>query len=132
MSNSGYPASQFTIRVGSNRAGTGGQVIPVARIINHESYNSRTYANDICIMKLSRNLVMSASIRAILLPAQGMAVPHAAMATVSGWGGTNTAGNRAPTVLQTLQTPIIGNSQCGTINGSPIRGDQLCAGGVNG
>ena len=132
MSNSGYPASGFQIRAGSNRVGTGGQLVQVSRIIEHELYNSRTLIHDICILKLARSLVMSASVRAIVLPAQGFAVPHAAIATVSGWGGINTAGNRAPTVLQTLQTPIIGNTQCGTINGSPVRGDQLCAGGVNG
>ncbi|CAO1420930.1 unnamed protein product [Diamesa hyperborea] len=128
----GYPASQFQIRVGSNRVSTGGQLVPVTRIINHESYNPNTLIHDICIMKLSRNLVLSASVRTIALPVQGFAVPHGNMATLSGWGGINTAGNRSPTVLQTLQTPIIGNSQCGTINGSPIRADQMCAGGVNG
>ena len=53
------------------------------------------------------------------------------MATVSGWGGTNTAGNRSPTVLQTLQTPVIGNPQCiARIN--VLRNDQMCAGGVVG
>ncbi|CAO1437133.1 unnamed protein product [Diamesa serratosioi] len=128
----GRAASSFSVRVGSNRVTTGGQVVNVRQLIPHEWYNPRNEEFDIVILKLERNLVLSASVRAIQLPTHGFNVPHAAMATVSGWGGTNTAGNRVPTVLQTLQTPIIGNTQCRSIIGSSILNNHICAGGVVG
>ena len=132
MSNRRRVPADFQIRAGSNRVGTGGQLVPVTRIIVHESYRNGQPTHDIVILKLQRNLVFSASVRAVQLPAQGFAVPHGSTAVVSGWGGTNTQGNRVPIVLQALNTPIIGNTQCQSIIQFPVRADQLCAGGVVG
>ena len=132
MSNSGEHPTSFSVRVGSNRVATGGQLIRIWRVWGHDLYNDITWINDISILKLERNAVLSATVRAIPLPVQGFNVPHGVMATVSGWGGTNTAGNRSPTVLQTLQTPVIGNPQCTVINNQFVRNDQMCAGAVVG
>ena len=129
MSNSGYPPAGFNIRAGSNRLGGGGQFVPVSRIIEHEAFNSNpSMINDIVILKLQRNLVMSAAVRAIQLPVQGFAVPHGSIAAVTGWGGINTRGDLNPAVLQTLNTAVIGNAQCTTLNNFATRADQLCAG----
>lgn len=117
MSISGYPPAGFTIRVGSNRLATGGQLVQVARIIEHELFRkSPSMINDIVILKLQRNLVMSAQVRAIALPELASSVPHGTMASVTGWGGTNTQGNLNPTVMQTLNTQVIGNAQCTMYN----------------
>ena len=57
----GEAPTGFQIRAGSNRVGTGGQLVGVTRIIVHDSYNSRTLINDISILQLQRNLVLSTS-----------------------------------------------------------------------
>ena len=132
MSNSGYPPADFQIRAGSNRLATGGQLVGVTGIIQHPSFDNNQVINDIVILKLARNLVLSATVRAIALPVAGFAVPHGSMASVTGWGGTNTAGTANPTVLQALNTAVIGNNQCTTMNNFPTRADQLCAGGIVG
>ena len=132
LSNRNRNPADSSIRAGSNRVGTGGQLVPVTRFIVHESYRNGQPTHDIIILKLSRNLVFSATVRAAQLPVQGFAVPAGSTALLSGWGGINTAGNRSPTVLQALQTPIIGNAQCQTRIQFPVRNDQLCAGGVVG
>ena len=132
--NSGYPANGFAIRAGSNRLMTGGQLIGVSRIIEHPDFtDTPRMINDIVILKLERTLILSAAVRAILLPVAGFAVPHGSMATVTGWGGINQVGNANPTVLQALNTAVIGNAQCTTINNNVApRADQLCAGAVVG
>lgn len=122
----GVPSS-FQIRAGSNRVSTGGLLIPVLRIIEHETFVSRTLVNDICILKLSRNLGFSASVRAINLPEQGLVLPNAVVATITGWGVVNNRGG-LPVVLQTADVQIIGNAECELKIANPIRINELCAG----
>lgn len=130
MSNRVEAPTIFHIRAGSINAATGGQTRNVSRIILHPSYNGRTLFNDIAVLKLATLLTMSPSVVVIQLPLQNQVAPHGSMASISGWGGTNTRGDRSPAVLQTLQVPFVGNTQCAAIIGSPLRVDQLCAGGV--
>lgn len=131
MFNSGVLPSVFEIRAGSNTVSTGGQLVRVVLIVEHESFNSRSLINDIAILKLESRLLLSSTVRAIQLPVLNFAVPNAAIAAISGWGGINTRGDR-PIFLQTINVPIIGNTQCSTRMQSTVRADQLCAGGVTG
>ena len=112
---------------------TGGQLVGVIRIIEHPDFtDTPRMTNDIVILKLERNLVMSAAVRAIALPVAGFAVPHGSLSVVTGWGGINQVGNANPTVMQALSTAVIGNPQCTTLNNVATRADQLCAGAVVG
>lgn len=115
MSNRGDAAIHFTIRAGSNRVDSGGQIIPVIRVIEHELNTDPydwSFEYDIAILKLRRNLVFSASVRAIQLPAQGFNVPHGSIATITGWAifMDNWDYDWEASVLESTNTTIIENA----------------------
>lgn len=72
--------------------------------------------------------MLSAAVRPIQLPVAESVVLPGSLATVTGWGAMNTHGNIQATVLQALNTHVVGNAHCTTLNNIPTRGDQLCAG----
>lgn len=126
-------AASLTVCAGTNAFGSGKTVVGVIRIFEHEGFRLFPYKiNEIGILKLQRNLVYSETVRGIQLPVPGFAVPHGSMASITGWGAINSNGVQNPTSLRTLQTPIIGNTQCTTLNNFDIRTSQLCAGYVVG
>lgn len=101
----------------------------VSRVVQHELYNSRTLINDIGVVLLLNDLVLSTTVALIQVPQQGFVVPDASQARISGWGATNNRGDR-PAVLQTLIIPVISNTNCGGILQTTIRDNLLCAGGL--
>lgn len=109
---------------------SGGQFILVSEYFEHELYDYFELTHDIAILKLEEDLVFSASVRAINLPPPKFNVPHDSIATVSGWGAMIIRGPY-PDNLQTVQVPVVENTQCQLIFDhifENIRSDQICAG----
>lgn len=126
---SGRIQSYFTVRAGSTSMSSGGQFIIVTEYFEHELYHEFELSHDVAIMKLSSNLVFSASVRAIMLPPLNLVVPHDSIATVSGWGALIIRGGVYPDNLQTVQVPVVDNRQCQLIfKDEDIRVDHICAG----
>lgn len=119
----------FTVRAGSTSMSSGGQFIRVAEYFEHELYHEFELTHDVAILKLSQDLVFSASVRAINLPPLNFDVPHDSVATVSGWGALEIRGGVYPDNLQTVQVPVVGNKQCQLFFVyDEIRPDHICAG----
>lgn len=126
---SGRQNFRFTVRAGSTSMSSGGQFILVSEYFEHELYDEFELSHDVAILKLERNLVFSASVRAINLPPLKFNVPHDSIATVSGWGALVIRGGVYPDNLQTVQVPVVDNIQCQLIfEDENIRSDHICAG----
>lgn len=80
------PDALFYVRVGSNNAESGGQLIAVDRIIVHPQLNETTLENDIALLYLPVPLNFSDSVNAIALPdADAERLPADSNVTMSGW-----------------------------------------------
>ena len=69
------------------------QVIEVASINENPDYNSRTFENDVCVLKLSSSINLGGNVQAVNLPAPMSDVDAGVMVSVSGWGTTSVSFN---------------------------------------
>ncbi|XP_029944180.1 serine protease 27-like [Salarias fasciatus] len=113
-----------------NISDPGPDVVTVAldEIICHPAYNSFTFENDICLLKLSTPVTFSDSIQPICLPTKGSTFHTGLSSWVTGFG-TIDNGNLAE-VLQEVNVPIVGNTrcQCYLRDFSEITENMVCAG----
>lgn len=79
-------SSQWRIRAGSSFHNAGGQVIQVSSFYELEGYNNVNLANDLVILRLSKQITLGSSAATVTLPAQGISVVDGAMGIVTGWG----------------------------------------------
>ena len=105
----GGDATAFSIRAGLNNVvnpESGFQDIKVDQVIIHPKYDDPTIYNDICLLRLSNQLILSTENRtaAIRLPQQGYTA--AGDAVVSGWGTTSYGGTLSD-VLMNVTVPIV-------------------------
>lgn len=116
-------AEQLQIRAGSEKHNEGGIVLPVDRIIQHESY-AKSNINDIAIIHLAGSLSFSSKIKPIALATE---TPKAKkIATVTGWGRTGFLQN-IPQILQTVNLNIKSSRKCKLIFGSYFKKNMICA-----
>jgi secreted trypsin-like serine protease len=107
------------------------QVVGVARVAIHPSYNSQSMNNDACKIFLSTPLTLNARVQAIDLCTSE---PTTGTCTATGWGTTSTGGNVTPSSLQQINLAIIPRSTCASQYSSVnrITASMLCAGGTAG
>jgi len=121
------------IRAGSTFRTSGGILIEVRRIIEHENYNVPIYFdNDVALLFLATPLVFGPGIQPVTLPEQGYVVPHGTDSRVSGWGALS-QGGPSPDVLQVVTVPIVNNEICGAsyVALNPITDGMICAGDID-
>nr|CAD7397109.1 unnamed protein product [Timema poppensis] len=119
-----FSANQLRIRAGSDYRASGGTIYAVSQIINHASYNSRTYDNDISLIRVATPFVFSTTVRAISLGTAELAA--GTYTTVTGWGATVAGGGASANLLQ-VSVPVIDQATCSRYYGSITNG-MLCAG----
>lgn len=121
-------ASALSVRAGSTYSQSGGQLIPVSKIVQHSSYNDNTLNNDIAVMILRSPLNLNGnSVSAIRLPNQGENVGVGANGQVSGWGAEREGGSVA-SALRVVTVPVVSNQQCNSLYGGGITANMVCAG----
>ena len=104
----GDPAELF-IRAGLNNVinpESDFQRVQVAQVIIHPNYDDSTIYNDICLLRLSGQLILSSKTRtaAIKLPQEGYTATGNAV--VSGWGTTSYGGTLSD-ILMNVTVPIV-------------------------
>merc|ERR1719369_1132690 len=108
----GQSASRLGVRVGNHHLYSDDpdqKDIAVSRVILHESYDSFTVENDICILDLEESSAGT-------------------MCTVSGWGTTSSGGSLA-SVLMKVDVPVVSDDDCRDAYGqSDIADSMICAG----
>lgn len=127
------PAFILFIRAGSLNYTTGGQLINVKSVTQHNEFNSTTLTNDIAIIKLAAQLILSSpSVRAIKLPKQDASIRSKSLASVAGWGFTSENSGNVSTVLRSVQVPIVDQRQCNKWYDGAIDAGMVCAGEKDG
>ncbi|XP_031625873.1 trypsin-1-like isoform X3 [Contarinia nasturtii] len=116
----------LSVRVGSTNLNSGGTIISVKRIHQHEEYNARTLNNDFSLLELAESLTYTDQIQPIALAAANTIIKDGTMAMVSGWGATHT--NESNEVLRAAFVPIVNRSQCRRAYGGGITFRMICAG----
>merc|ERR1712038_91789 len=102
------------------------QTVDVSRIIMHPDYNPRTIYNDICILKLEKDMDINSYVKGVSLPYQNE--EFSGKGTVSGWG-TLSSGGSSPDTLHSVDVPIVSDESCRDSYGeSDIADSMICAG----
>nr|XP_014086724.1 trypsin beta-like [Bactrocera oleae] len=122
----GNGGKRYAVRVGSNKFKTGGQLRIINRIFFHGSYNPKTSANDIALLRTKRPFNFNSNVQAVEL-ATSTNEPTSYL--ISGWG-TVTEGKFRPTkYLRGVNVFRVNKRSCSTsYRGiSKITRKQLCA-----
>uniref|UniRef100_A0A672UNT4 Peptidase S1 domain-containing protein n=1 Tax=Strigops habroptila TaxID=2489341 RepID=A0A672UNT4_STRHB len=104
----------------------------VQKMVAHPSYDPTTKDNDIMMMKLLTPVTVTDRIRPIsvasCLPQPGTTC------TTSGWGATTSPeGTRTfPDTVQCVNITVVDDTECGSIYGSKVTEDMMCAGATTG
>ncbi|KAG7473711.1 hypothetical protein MATL_G00098720 [Megalops atlanticus] len=99
----------------------------VRRITPHPHYNDSTLDNDVALLQLNTPLMFNEYVRSICLPRAGQEAPPSHLCTVSGWG-SQIAGEQNKRMLQQLEVPVLGRSECESLYPGRLTPTMLCAG----
>ncbi|KAK2726054.1 trypsin-1-like isoform X2 [Artemia franciscana] len=107
------------------------QVIEVASINENPDYNSRTFENDVCVLKLSSSINLGGNVQAVNLPAPMSDVDAGVMVSVSGWGTTSSGGSLSD-VLRSVDVPVVSDDDCrGAYGANDVTDSMICAGDLD-
>lgn len=123
---------ELDVLVRTIRLNNSGVRKPVARIIRHPLYNSRTSAYDVAIIKLRTPVANFsdglARIIPVVAPSQAALWAPGASATATGWGLTSDGGEGS-TRLRKVSVPIVSDTACrGAYGSEMISSVMVCAG----
>ncbi|XP_056157546.1 uncharacterized protein LOC130131795 [Lampris incognitus] len=110
------------------------QVIQVAEIIMHESYDSAVANNDIALLRLERPISYNPYAVPVCLPTRALAERDlwgVGMHTVSGWGRRSENGPTS-NYLRRLQVPVIRTQTCIEESHVVLTDNMFCAGYLDG
>ncbi|EDW00611.1 trypsin alpha-3 [Drosophila grimshawi] len=123
-------AEQLTVRAGSSRWNSGGQLVKVSDFIIHQHFGEETHENDIALLRLARPLRLGGVAQAIQIAKEYPA--NGADAFVSGWGASKynrDCGCRSQ--LRGVWLKIIDRTTCAqskySMVGWAITKDMICA-----
>lgn len=125
----GGSAKDMTIRAGSELYRSGGVVIQVQKIIQHEQFDYFTIDYDFSLLRLVKSIKFNELISAVALPEQDEAVDDETLCIVSGWGNTqNTQESREK--LRAAYVPSVNQDECKNAYGNfgGISDRMICAG----
>lgn len=122
----GRPLAFVDVRVGSTYQKSGGEIIRVTQMIEHDEWDPITINNDIGLLILAATLQYGPTIQPIPLAANGELISANEVALVSGWGLLSENGI-SPNQLHYVAVPIVDDNLCvKTIGINP--NTMVCAG----
>jgi len=112
------------------------QSFRISRVYPHPHYNPRNFDNDICLLKLSKDLRFDRYTQPACLPKRANKERDyrtGDIVTVSGWGRLREWGH-APNTLQMIRVPLISTQTCNNWNvySGKILTSMFCAGKLSG
>jgi len=103
-----------------------GILLNSGRVVLHPNYAPPSYDHDIALIELPQSVGTERLVKLIGPTVNDFNVEPGTLATVTGWGRTETAA--ASDVLKQVAVSVISNQQCGPIQaGQPITSNMLCA-----
>ena len=112
-----------TVHAGTNQATSNGDAYQAERIVSHPNYDSRLIINDVALIRVNRNIAMSANVKPIAL-ATGSNTYEGSSCVLSGWGTTK-AGGSVPNNLQYINLLIESQAKCKQVH-SNVRDTHIC------
>ncbi len=104
-----YPPQTIIVRIGHHENSTGGEVVPVSRVIMQPSYVGPGATHDISLLRLSRNST-KAPVKVAGTADTGLWTAGT-LETIVGWGVTKEGGS-SPKILQEARVPIVSDATC--------------------
>ncbi|KAB0795666.1 hypothetical protein PPYR_09727 [Photinus pyralis] len=124
----GQSAPSIMVIVGTVTLNAGGSRYGVLEIISHPSYNTKTHANDIALLRVSSKIVFGPTVKSVTLSADRP--PAGMVLTLTGWGLTRYPSDTIPNSLQTVQLTAISIAQCkASLSGHSISDNHVCTSG---
>lgn len=126
---SGQSASSLTIRAGSDLYRSGGVVVRVEKILQHEKFDYSKIDFDFSLLKLAAPLNFSDLIQPIALPSQDEIVEDDSLCIVTGWGNTQNS-QESRDKLRAAYVPSVNQAECDAAyrNFGGITDRMICAG----
>lgn len=123
----GYALSQITVRVGTKYLYLGGELLSLAKIINHPGYNPISYNNDLSLLILSKPITLVPRMKeVVVLPGKDEMVTDGTILFVSGWGLTLNV-NETRGKLRGVEVPAVNFNKCKESYLDLIQ-ENMCAG----
>ena len=99
------------------------------QLIKHNSFNPKTFENDIALLYIEPSLDFNDQVRPICLPPKDAYIETNLICEISGWGLTSEKGSPA-TILQSAKVRILNRNICRlpTWLNKNLKNDMLCAG----
>lgn len=121
--------NKFTVRVGSNRADVGGDVITVAKVINHPRFSLSTLSFDFSLLKLKSDVQLVPGVKEIIkLPAANDKIIADLEVYVSGFGLTMDNEINSDSRLRGVVVPIVDQKVCRRAYPFLLTDQMICAG----
>lgn len=122
-------ANQLSVRMGTSEYATGGQLVKVAKIHQHEKYDSSVIDYDFSILELDEEISFDETKQPIGLPEFEELVEDGTMLDVSGWGNTQSP-IESNKILREAAVPKVSHNDCNKAYGSygGITDRMICAG----
>ncbi|KAL3276634.1 hypothetical protein HHI36_012006 [Cryptolaemus montrouzieri] len=121
----------INVRVGTSFHDKKGKVFYLKAIHQHPQFNE-LYDFDISLLELEQTLVFGSTIQPIPLWNQNETIPIGSMATVTGWGTTESHGTAFSPQLRKVDIPILSDEKCKSAYGDEITVNMFCAGFLEG
>ncbi|XP_055386113.1 trypsin-1 [Condylostylus longicornis] len=108
---SGQLADRMKIRLGTSTYASGGNVIKVKKIVQHEKFNISTVDYDYSLLELESNIEFDENKRPIKLPDSKELVLDGDICRVSGWGNTQNEVEKR-NWLREAEVPVFNQELC--------------------
>ncbi|KOB66887.1 Trypsin, partial [Operophtera brumata] len=121
----GDAANRWRVRVGSTWANSGGVVHNLASIINHPSYNSRTYDNDVAVLRTATNInYVNNAVQPGSIAGANYNLGDNQVVWAAGWGTTSRYASAGSTITANMLCSgwldVGGRDQCQGDSGGPL------------
>ncbi|XP_047520904.1 chymotrypsin-1-like isoform X1 [Pieris napi] len=106
----GYDFRYVTVVVGTNLLSSGGDSYPVESFVDHEGFDTKTFFDDIALLKVSKDIQFNDKVQPIQMATSNTPVGTQCLHT--GWGFTDRQRTITPDKLQMLKVPTISKENC--------------------
>ncbi|CAK1540549.1 unnamed protein product [Leptosia nina] len=124
--------SEWRVVLGSSMASSGGAAYKVSQLVWHPEYDSTTLNNDVALVKLQTNALLSSRVGVARIAGPNYVLKDGTVAYAVGWGATSSGGD-ASEQLQHVDVNLVNQHICderySSLNNWPtITDGMLCAG----
>ncbi|XP_036329071.1 trypsin-1-like isoform X2 [Rhagoletis pomonella] len=107
----GKTAEKLKVRIGSSEASSGGQLLRVNEIVQHEKFNYSNVDYDFSLLRLDKEIQFSENKKSVKLPGASDEFMDGDICYVTGWGNTQNE-SESRQWLRQAEVPIFNQDLC--------------------